>query len=88
MDKKRRGKVVKAMETIARCINDEDVFMPWLMAGVADGDITSETEDDSVDLEYYIDNDNFADLMACFLRRMVAAHKSGGLYCDGVCSEK
>ena len=82
---KKRVELVRAMETIARCINDEDIFMGWLMGGVADGDITSETTDE--DLEYYCDDDTLADLMACFLRKMVAAKKSGGLYCNGVVSK-
>ena len=86
-----RVKMVKAMEFICRQINDEDVFYGWLMNGVADSDI--KYGDFSVDnLEedeatYYAeDDDTFADLMACFLRRMVRAKKSGGLYCDGVTS--
>ena len=37
--KEERVKMVKAMEFICRQINDEDVFMGWLMNGVADGDI-------------------------------------------------
>ena len=81
---KERADVVRAMETIARCINDEDVFMGWLMGGVADGDINKDTTDE--DLEWYCEDDNFADLMACFLRRMVGAKKSGGLYCNGIVS--
>ena len=79
---KERAAVVRAMETIARCINDEDIFMGWLMNGVADGDINKDTTDE--DLDWYCEDDNFADLMACFLRRMVGASKSGGLYCNGV----
>ena len=38
-----RAELVLAMEKIARCINNEDIFMGWLMAGVADGDITDKT---------------------------------------------
>lgn len=81
-----RQKVVRAMETIARCINDEDIFEGWLRCGVADGDITEETTDEEVD-EWYCEDDNFAELMGCFLRRMAAARKSGGLYVDGVVSK-
>lgn len=84
MKLKERIEVVRAMETIARCINDEDIFMGWLMNGVADGDITPETTDE--DLEWYAEDDNFQDLMDCFLRRMARAKASGGLYCDGVVS--
>lgn len=82
-----RIKVVRAMETIARCVNDESVFDYWLAMGVADGDITDDTTDE--DLECYTDDENFADLMSDFLILMGKAGKSGGLYCDGVvsCSE-
>lgn len=82
-----RLRMVKAMEYITRQINDEEVFMGWLYSGVADGDIKygDLSDDDDGTLEYYIEDDKtFADLMACFLRRMARAKKSGGLYCDGV----
>ena len=85
MNLKKRAEVVRAMETLARCVNDEEVFESWLMCGVADGDITSETTDE--DLEYYCEDDNFSDLMGLFLRLMMRARKSGGLYEDGVVSE-
>lgn len=84
MNLKERAKVVRAMDLLCRCINDEDVFMPWLSVGVADGDITSETTDE--DLEWYCEDDNFAELMYYFLRRMKYAAKDG-LYVDGVVSE-
>lgn len=80
----KRAKVVRAMETLCRCINNEDIFMPWLSVGVADGDITKDTTDE--DLEYYCEDDNFAELMELFLRLMARAKKDGGLYCDGVVS--
>lgn len=83
MNIKERAKVVRAMDTLCRCINDEDVFMGWLMIGVADGDITSETTDE--DLEYYCEDDNFSELMWWFLKKMNDA-KEGGLYCDNVLS--
>ena len=89
MKKEERIKMVKAMEFIVRQINDEDVFMGWLSVGVADGDIQYgdlSAEDPDGEIEYYCDDDTFADLMACFLRRMAGAKKSGGLYCDGICS--
>ena len=79
-----RTKMVKAMEYIARQINDENVFNGWLANGVADGDIDYgdlNPEDDSV--EDYIEDDTcFADLMDTFLWCMARAHKTGGLYCD------
>ena len=80
----RRVEVVRAMETIVRSINNEEYIEPWLMVGVADGDITEDTTDE--DLECYCEDDNFADLMDLFLRLMARAKKDGGLYCDGVVS--
>ena len=84
MNLRERAKVVRAMDLLCRCINDEDVFMPWLLVGVADGDITSETTDE--DLEYYCEDENLAELMYYFLRRMKYAAKDG-LYVDGVVSK-
>lgn len=77
------------MEYIARQINDEDVFDGWLLCGVADGDIPYGSIDiENVD-EAYLNDDNFEELMSCFLRRMKGAYESGGLYCDGiVCKDK
>ena len=89
MNKVERIKMVKAMEFIARQINDENIFERWLMGGVADEDIAygdlSCSGEDECSLEYYIEDKGFADLMACFSRVMASAIKSGGLYCDGVC---
>lgn len=85
MDLSARAKVVRAMETIARCVNDEDVFYRWLLCGVADGDIDNDTTDE--DLEYYCEDKTFADLMERFLDLMTAAKKSGGLYEDRIVSK-
>ena len=84
MNLSRRAKVVRAMETIARCVNDEEVFYPWLLCGIADGDIDDDTTDE--DLEYYCEDKTFADLMERFLDLMNAAKKSGGLYEDKLVS--
>lgn len=81
---KERAEMVRAMETIARSINDEMIFDLWLTGGVADGDIDNETTDE--DLEYYCEDETFADLMDLFVRLMVGARKSGGLYCNGICA--
>lgn len=92
IDLKERIALVKAMDFICRNINDEDVFMPWLSVGVADGDIPYNTLIDQVtqneieSLEYYAEDETFCYLMACFLRRMARAKKSGGLYCNYVSS--
>ena len=80
-----RAKLVRAMETIASCVNDEDVFYRWLLCGVADGDIDNDTTDE--DLEYYCEDKTFADLMERFLDLMTAAKRSGGLYEDKIVSK-
>ena len=89
MDKhiRERAEMVKAMETIARCINDEDVFFGWLICGVADGDINGDTTLEDIEEMGYTDDGTFKDLMSCFLRRMAGAYHNGGLYCDGIVSD-
>lgn len=94
MNNVERIKMVKAMEFLARQVNDEEVFEEWLMMGVADGDIeygdltiTKDLEDEEA-LWYADDDKNFAELMETFLSVMSGAKKSGGLYCDGVVSTK
>lgn len=86
MNIKRRAEAVRAMETLARCINDEDIFESWLMVGVADGDIDENTTDE--ELEWYCEDKPFAELMGLFLRLMRRAEKSGGLYCDNIVSKE
>ena len=85
MNLSKRAKVVRSMETIARCVNDEEVFYSWLLCGVADGEIDDDTTDE--DLEYYCEDKTFADLMERFLDLMTAAKKSGGLYEDRIVSK-
>ena len=91
MDKIERIKCVKAMEFMARQINDEEVFEEWLIDGVADGDIDAGELDiksgDEDLLDYYIQDDHFAELMDTFAHVIARARKSGGLYCDGVVSK-
>ena len=88
MNKHERIAMVKAMEYIVRNLNDEELVMPWLVYGVADGDIEygdlTQKPDDHEALDYYIEDDKFADLMHTYLGIMKAAWKSGGLCCDGV----
>ena len=85
-----RVKMVKAMEFIARQINNEETLMSWLWSGVADGDIeygNFDVDDGSADCYVEYDED-FADLMHTFLRCMVGAYNDGGLYCDNVVSKE
>lgn len=92
MDREIRIKMVKAMEFITCQINDEVVQAPWLSFGVADGDIEyadlSANDDDTEILGYYIKDKNFSDLMDLFVHLMARAKKSGGLFCDGIVSDR
>lgn len=82
-----RVKMVKAMEFICRQINNEEIFMDWLDAGVADGDIEyGDLKYNPNFDEYYIEEDEFANLMKLFLRLMKQAYNDGGLFCGDVVS--
>lgn len=85
-----RVKLIKAMEYIARHVNDEELLEYWLSLGVADSDIKygdlSEF-DESGDLDTYLEDDNFSEMMRVFLVLMASAKKSGGLFCDKVVSK-
>lgn len=87
MSKENRAEIVKAMDLIVSCINNEDFIDSWLMCGVADGDIKDETTmlKDIVDMGYCEDQ-TFSDLMTLFLKLMYRAGGNGGLYCDGIVS--
>lgn len=85
MNLKTRAEMIRAMETVARAVNDEEVFEAWLVMCVADGDIDDDTTDE--DLEYYCEDETFADLMERFLDLMTKAKKNGGLYIDKVVSK-
>lgn len=87
MFRKERIALVRAMETIARSLNDGSIMEHWLIAGVADGDIKPDTTDATIN-EEYCDDGTFIELMDCFLECMAEASKSGsgGLFCGGVTS--
>jgi len=82
----KRAEVVKAMDTMARCINNGDVFEPWLMCGVADGDIKDNTSLDEIVETGYCEDVVFKDLMTLFLKLMNRASVDG-LYTDGIVSD-
>ena len=88
MKREERMKMVKAMEYIAWQLNDEEILESWLAAGVADGDIECGDlgAEAGEDMDWYIEDQHFSDLMDTFLRCMYAAKRSGGLYCDRVVS--
>lgn len=72
-----RAEYVKAMEIIVRGLNDEDLIEPWLMNGVADGDINSDTSIyEIVDLGY-AEERTFKAITGCFLRIMKKAGIDG-----------
>lgn len=89
-----RVKMIKAMEFIARQMNDENAFyFGWLQDGVPDGEI--EYGDMSVKLEdlnptsligFMTEDKQFSELMEAFLWCMKTAYRKGGLCCDGVVS--
>lgn len=100
MNNKVRANMVIAMNRVIECLNDEDLLGVWLMNGVADGDISPNTTSDEVD-EYYLRDENFAELMALFMRMMRYALNDTDafsqndldngnelLYCDGIVSKR
>ncbi len=80
-NKQARANLVKALDLIARSVNDEDVLEIWLTYGVADGDIDNNTTADEI--EYYLDNKTLKELMTVF-RKVI---KKSELYFDGVVSD-
>lgn len=85
MNKTERIQAVRAMDFLARAVNDEYDLLFWLEEGVADGDIDENTTDEEL-LDYVEDDKTFAELMESFLYTMYIAKKDGGLYIDGVVS--
>lgn len=88
MNLQERVKMVRAMETVMRNINDEEVFDGWLMFGVADGDIDEDTTDEYL-YSYCDDDQRFSELMGEFVHLLVYATRNGKdeaavLWCDGV----
>ena len=95
-NKTKRVEMLRAMSTIVRNVNNEEIVEGWLMTGIADGD--EELDDDRL-FEDYGDDETFADVMSSFvrtMRRMVDdedfskqdRHNGDGyLFCDGVTSK-
>lgn len=91
MNKIERGKMVIAMETVARALNDEDVFEYWLTMGVADGDIDENTKPTDDILDSYTDDESFRELMFTFaklMKRATADGASGTFYVDKIVGKK
>lgn len=87
MNVKERKQTVLAMENLVRSVNNEDYIDSWLMCGVPDGDLNKNSTWEDVD-DYFIKDDNFAELMKLFLKIMARANKDGGLYIDHVSSKE
>lgn len=83
--KKTRADVVRAMDIMVSTINDEYIIDSWLMCGVADGDIKSDTTNEEIEDMGYTNDKTFSELMTLFLKLMRRAGK-GGLFCDGIIS--
>lgn len=82
---KARAEVVKSMEIMVRCINDESIIDSWLMVGVADGDIDENTTLEEIIENGYCDDTTYQELMSTFLKCMYRA-SADGLYSDGITS--
>lgn len=86
--------MVKAMDYVARQLNDESHLMYWLSNGVADEDIpygelslTGPIDRDPA-FWYAEDEERFGELMGDFLKIMARAYKNGGIYCGDVSSKE
>lgn len=92
MNAELRIKMIKAMEFIVRNVNSEAVTEGWLSLGVADGDVKygdlTVSCGDAENMDCYIKDEDFAEIMGLFLSLMHQAEEDGGLYCDGVVSEE
>ena len=89
-----RMKMVKAMEFIARQVNNEEIFEVWLAEGPGDSEIEYGDLDVTEGEGYWCGGDgweqeeadkHFSELMDSFMWVMKEAWKDGGLYCGGVC---
>lgn len=84
MNKKERLEVVRAMDTIAKTLNDERDYVWWAAMGIPDGEIDNNTKDE--DIEWLCEDDIFPDLLFNFCRifGMKKEKAKGFLYCDGI----
>ena len=81
-----------AMDRIATCFNNEELYYDnWRVGGIADGDIDydglCDHETNVTNLmndDYYMDDNNFRDIINAFMHATALARSDGGLYCDGI----
>lgn len=81
----KRADIVRAMDNMVYTINDEDIVESWLMVGVADGDIKTDTTNEEIEQMGYTDDKTFEELLTLFLKLMYRAGNDG-LYFDGIIS--
>lgn len=86
MNLSERVAMIRAMDTVARYINDDEAGDGWQIFGIPDGVIQNDTKDE--ELAYLCEDKTFSKLMSLFLHLMCMTNKAGGLYCDGVVSEE
>lgn len=85
MDRKKRCEILRAMDLIARTLNNDPLYTEWMIEAVIDEDMTDQTTDK--DLEGYVKNDDeFAGILYTFLHVMSEAFQQDGLTVDGVAS--
>lgn len=92
INKRERAELLMAMDRIATCFNCEDFYFDnWRVGGIADGDIEydglCDHESNVTNLmndDYYMDDDNFRDIINAFMHATALARQDGGLYCDGI----
>lgn len=83
-----RARAIQAMDILATSVSNENYLDPWLMSGVADGDIDWNLPEEErlqfiVDAGYTEDSE-FARITGVFLRVMKLAEEDGGLYIGGI----
>ena len=90
MDINERIKMLKAMDTVVRNMNDENAIADWLVIGLPDGAATDDEFDSTAE---YVDDETFADIMDSFVYIMATycneekVEREATLYCDGVRSK-
>lgn len=77
MDTLKRMRVLRAMDTMIRALNDEDWLDLWLMCGIGDGDA-----DTDEGLEFYLEDKVYGDMMARFARIMRRATTDNVLFSE------
>ena len=84
MNKQERLQAIRAMDTIAKMLNDENEYIWWANMGIPDGEIDETTKDKEI--EWLCDDDIFPDLLFNFCRifGMKKEKATGFLYCDNV----